>query len=124
MGGLFRKWHPVKETVMPVPSPMLQLCPGCCTLDEILELEIDPKSLAPLVGCMRCSFTFPLLPGESANVTMQAMRRHDCRVSKNPEDWAGVAEAITAHIHELGLNQCQLAERSHAIWMLSPDKTD
>jgi hypothetical protein len=92
--------------------PVLQLCPGCCTLDEILNCEVDPESLAPLVGCVRCSFTFPLMPGTFADLTVEAMRRHACVASEKPENWADVAQAITERIHELGLKQRQLAERS------------
>jgi hypothetical protein len=109
---------------MNIQSPVLLLCPGCCTLDEILSCEIDPESLAPLAGCARCSFTFPLLLDEFADLTLTAMRRHDCSVSEQPENWAGVAAAITERIHELGLDQRQLAERSRAVGTRLPDAAD
>jgi hypothetical protein len=95
--------------------PVLQLCPGCCTLDEIHNCEVDPESIGPLVGCVRCSFTFPLMPGTFADLTVDAMRRHACVASEEPENWAGVAQIITERIRELGLNQSQLAERSRAV---------
>jgi hypothetical protein len=113
-----------KEPTMIATPPVLQLCPGCCTLDEILSCEVDPESVAPLVGCVRCSFTFPLLPGAFADLTAEAMHRHDCRVSETPENWTGVAEIIIDRLHELRLNQRMLAERSAVTMLLFPDAAD
>jgi hypothetical protein len=48
----------------PGNTPELMLCPGCCTLGDVLGHNDDPQALAPLAGCARCSFTFPILPGE------------------------------------------------------------
>lgn len=86
----------------------LMLCPNCCTVDDILAYDSDPKSIAPLARCERCSFTFPLLPGEFALATLRAMHRHDCRVVDPPENWAGVAQVIITCVRELDMSQDEL----------------
>jgi hypothetical protein len=86
----------------------LMLCPNCCTVDDILAYDCDPESIAPLAGCERCSFTFPLLPGEWALLTLEAMHRHDCRVADPPENWTGVAQEIITRVRELGMRQDDL----------------
>jgi hypothetical protein len=97
-----------------MPEPVenareLKLCPNCCTVNDILAYDSDPESIAPLAGCARCSFTFPLLPGEFAPVTLEAMHRHDCRVANPPENWAGVAQAIVMRVRELGMGYDDLS---------------
>ena len=73
------------------------LCPGCCTIDDIPDWTEDstgdPKLL---VGCHRCGFTFPILPGEFRGLTLRAMRNHDCRVPEGAwrGDWVALGKAI------------------------------
>jgi hypothetical protein len=104
-----------------LPEPVenareLKLCPNFCTVDDILAYDSDPESIVPLARCERCSFTFPLLPGEFSLVTLEAMHRHDCRVADPPENWAGVAQAITMRVRELGMNQCDLASAAQSCY--------
>jgi hypothetical protein len=89
----------------------LTLCPNCCTIDDILAHDSDPESIAPLAGCERCSFTFPLFPGKFALLTLEAMHMHICRVAGPEQNWTGVAEAISIRIRELGLSQDDLTRR-------------
>jgi DNA-binding transcriptional regulator YhcF (GntR family) len=93
-------------------KPELILCPCCCRIDDVLSHQGDPEALAPLAGCARCSFRFPILPGEYAELTLEAMHRHHCRVSPEADNYEGVARAIIEHVHELGLNQSLLLERA------------
>lgn len=99
---------------MPEPdgnARKLMLCPNCCTVDDILAHDFDPKSIAPLTGCKRCSFTFPLLPGKFSLITLEAMHRHDCHVADSPENWAGVSQAMIMRLCELGMSQEDLTRR-------------
>jgi hypothetical protein len=93
-------------------TPELVLCPGCCTIDDVARHHVDPQALAPLVGCARCSFTFPILPGEFADLTLEAMHRHRCHVSGGGDNYEGVAQEIIKRVNELGLNQSTLLERA------------
>jgi hypothetical protein len=73
------------------------LCPGCCTIDDIPDWTEDSTGdLRILVGCRRCGFTFPILPGEFKGLTLRAMYNHDCRVPEGAwrGDWAALGNAI------------------------------
>jgi Zn ribbon nucleic-acid-binding protein len=70
------------------------LCPSCCTLDEIPDWpESDADELAPVVGCRRCGFSFPNLPGEFKGLTLHAIHNHRCEGADHG-NWAGVGDAI------------------------------
>ena len=74
------------------------LCPGCCTLDDIPDWTA--KDLKSVVGCRRCGFSFPALPGEFKPVTLTAMRNHRREGPRNG-NWKAVGEAIIAQIGNL-----------------------
>jgi hypothetical protein len=78
------------------------LCPGCCTLDDIPDWTA--KDLKVVVGCHRCGFSFPALPGEFKPMTLTAMRNHCCEGPDNG-NWKAVGEAIIAQIGNLGDGQ-------------------
>jgi len=55
------------------------LCPGCCALDDIPDWpDRDASQLKIVVGCYRCGFSFPVLPGEFKPLTLTAMHNHAC----------------------------------------------
>jgi hypothetical protein len=99
----------------PSDAPTAVLCPGCCTIDDILAFEYDPAGPSPKAACARCAFAFPLLPGEAAQATLDAMRRHDCRTPGEPENWAAVGKVIIRLMREDGISQGELAERLHKV---------
>lgn len=98
----------------PDNAPELVLCPGCCTAEDISARPCDPQAAIPLAGCRRCSFTFPILPAEYAELTVEAMHRHHCSVSRDPENYEGVAQVIIGRVQALGLNQATFLERARA----------
>jgi hypothetical protein len=102
----------------PPGAPTLVLCPGCCTIDDILAFEYDPAGPSPQAACARCAFAFPLFPSEAAQATLDAMRRHDCRMPGEPENWTAVGKEIIRLMREQGISQGELAERLHK---LGPD---
>lgn len=76
------------------------LCPGCCTLAGIPDwAERDGADLKIVIGCHRCGFTFPVLPGEFKSLTLEAMHNHRCA---GPErgDWDAVGRAILERLAE------------------------
>ncbi len=77
------------------------LCPGCCTLQDIPDWpDHDAADLKTVIGCHRCGFTFPLLPGAFKSLTLDAMHNHRC---EGPEagNWDAVGKAITEQLGEL-----------------------
>lgn len=79
------------------------LCPGCCTIDDIpdwLKHNADDGKLTIVVGCHRCGFAFPVLPGEFKSLTLEAMHNHDCQ-GPQAGNWKAVGEVIIARIGEL-----------------------
>ena len=85
------------------------LCPGCCTLADIPDWpERDPADLKIVIGCHRCGFTFPALPGEFKSLTLDAMHNHRCE-GPDAGDWDAVGKAIIARLGNLQHDPEQLA---------------
>ena len=57
----------------------------------------------------------PVLPVEYRQLTLDAMRNHECR-GVHDGNWAGIGEAIIEGIADLGLTQQELAEHLRALW--------
>jgi hypothetical protein len=75
------------------------LCPGCCTLADLPDgPQRDAASLKTAVGCHRCGFTFPALPGQFKSLTLDALHNHRCQ-GPDAGNWDAVGKAI---IEELG----------------------
>jgi hypothetical protein len=87
----------VPEPVAHVEGPgalVPVVCPACCALGDIPDWpEGDASRLRCVVGCKRCGFWFPNLPGEFKGLTLHAMRGHRCE-RPDQGDWAGLADAI------------------------------
>jgi hypothetical protein len=80
--------------------PVLLLCPGCCTIDDIPEWTPTVEMPTPLVGCNRCPpFMFPILPGSFKQLTSDAIRNHVCS-GMVQGNWPGLGQAIVDAIHE------------------------
>lgn len=92
-----------------------ELCPGCCTIDDIPPYEPSVEVITPLVECSRCGFRFPILPGEFSQLTLSAMHRHDCTLS-DEGDWSAVGVAIVNAIREHAITGADLAERLETLW--------
>jgi hypothetical protein len=78
------------------------ICPSCCTLDDIPEWpKSDAGELKLVIGCQRCGFSFPNLPGEFKELTLHALLNHRC---EGPErgNWADLGNAILAAISGQG----------------------
>lgn len=92
------------------------LCPRCCTIEDVLSCEHSPGELPPLAKCAYCSFTFPILPGEPARLTLAAMREHDCGGPDGPDGWpASVGRAIVCYMRELGMSSEDFREGFESI---------
>jgi transcriptional regulator with XRE-family HTH domain len=72
---------PVKTR--PRGAAELVLCPGCRIIDHMLAHGSDPEAIGPQASCLRCSFTFSLLPAEFVFVTLEAIHRNDCCPSRS-----------------------------------------
>lgn len=98
-------------------GPVPELCPGCCTLDDIRACDAiaGPQAFSPLVGCSRCSFTFPILPGEFMQVTLDALHNHDCHGIYRG-NWTALGQGIVEGMHENGISQHVLARRLVGQW--------
>jgi hypothetical protein len=92
-----------------------KLCPGCCAIDDIPPFESTADVFPPLVECARCGFRFPILPGEFKQLTLDSMRRHDCRLDQEG-DWPALGLAIVSGIREHAVTGADLAERFGALW--------
>ena len=97
--------------------PAAKLCPGCCAMEDIraCEATAGPRAFSPLVGCSRCAFTFPILPGEFMQVTLDAMRNHDCHGIYRG-NWPALGEGIIEGMHESGISKQALAVRLAGKW--------
>jgi hypothetical protein len=97
------------------------LCPCCCTVEDLLAFERAHEGDAPRVGgpplveCRRCGLIFPVLPVEYRQLTLDAMRNHEC-CGVYDGNWPGIGEAITEAIADLGVTQHELAERLRELW--------
>jgi hypothetical protein len=96
-------------------EPIALLCPGCCTLDAIPKYTPSLEVLAPLVGCRRCGFLFPILPAEFKQVTLDALHNHECR-GRYRGNWPELGQAIAEAVQELKISPDQLAERLEGLW--------
>jgi len=96
-------------------EPVAVLCPGCCTLDDIPRYTPSLEVLAPLVGCTRCGFLFPILPADFKQVTLDALRNHQC-CGRYRGNWPELGQAITEAIYEQKISPDQLAERLEGLW--------
>jgi hypothetical protein len=96
------------------PGPLL-LCPGCCTIDEIPEWMPTVEVLTPMVACSRCPFMFPVLPGDFRQLTLDALRNHECK-GMHQGDWPELGQAIVDAIHEQGISTQEFAARLEATW--------
>jgi hypothetical protein len=105
---------------LPGFSPLM-LCPCCCTLEDLHAFEHAHEADAPrvggppLAGCKRCGFIFPALPVEYRQLTLDAMRNHECR-GVHDGNWPELGEAITQAIADLGVTQHELAEHLRGLW--------
>lgn len=93
----------------------LLLCPGCCTIGDIPEWTPTPQVLTPLVACRRCPFTFPVLPGDFRQLTLDALRNHECK-GAHQGNWPGLGQAIVEAIHEQGISTSEFASRLEGTW--------
>jgi hypothetical protein len=96
-------------------EPVAVLCPGCCTLDDIPQYTPSLEVLAPLVGCKRCGFMFPILPAEFKQVTLDALHNHECW-GRNQGNWPELGQAIAEAVHELRISPRELEERLEGLW--------
>jgi Zn ribbon nucleic-acid-binding protein len=78
---------------------MPMLCPGCCTLDDIPDWDAD--DFHPVIGCHRCGFHFPNLPGQFKEITLHAMHDHHCEAPEKG-DWPALGKAILDAMTEMG----------------------
>jgi hypothetical protein len=115
-----------KHTPAPEPSeaiqnnrrnvdPVLLLCPGCCTTDDIPPWTPTIEMPAPLAGCKRFTFMFPILPGDYARLTSDAIRNHACSGAAQG-NWPGLGQAIIDAIHEGAIGPSELAARLDTAW--------
>lgn len=94
---------------------LANLCPGCCTLDDIPEFTPSAEVLTPLVECTRCDFRFPVLPAGFKQFTLDALHHHDCS-GDWAGDWQAVGQGIVDAIRESVITGADLAERFNAMW--------
>jgi Zn ribbon nucleic-acid-binding protein len=92
-----------------------ELCPGCCTIDDIPEFTPSAEVLTPLVECARCGFRFPILPDGFKQFTLDSLHNHDCSGGE-AGDWQAVGQAIVDSIRESAITGADLAERFEALW--------
>jgi hypothetical protein len=97
-----------------ITEPLL-LCPGCCTISDIPEWVPTPEVLTPLVACSRCPFTFPVLPGDFRQLTLDAMHNHQCGAMYQG-NWPELGQAIVEAIHEKGISRDEFAARLEGTW--------
>ena len=96
----------------PLDVPARMLCPSCCTIDDILAIEQATVAGAlPQVACARCAFTFPVLPPEGADLTLIAMREHDCLIPGERGNWDAVGKEINGQMRLKGFSQGELSRR-------------
>ena len=96
-------------------DPVLLLCPGCCTIKDIPPWTPTIEEPTPLVGCARCTFMFPILPGNFRQLTCDAIRNHACSGIAQG-DWQGLGQAIVDAIHEGAIGPGELTARLDAVW--------
>jgi hypothetical protein len=96
-------------------AELLPLCPGCCTIGDIPEWTPTPEVLTPLVACKRCLFTFPVLPGDFRQLTLDAMRNHECQ-GVHQGNWPELGQAIVGAIHDQGISTSEFAARLEDTW--------
>lgn len=93
-------------------APSLVLCPCCCTIGDILSFKYDPEGEASQAKCARCSFTFPVLPPEAAELTLAAMHEHDCLLpAEQRGNWDAVGKEINQQMRLKGISQAELGRR-------------
>jgi hypothetical protein len=97
-----------------ITEPLL-LCPGCCVIDDIPEWVPTAKVLTPLVACNRCPFTFPILPGDFRQLTLDAMHNHQC-IGMYQGNWPELGQAIVGAIHDKGISADEFAARLEGTW--------
>jgi hypothetical protein len=96
----------------PLDVPIRILCPCCCTIDDILAIKPPPAAGAlSQAVCARCAFTFPVLPPEVADLTLTAMREHDCLVPGERGNWDAVGREINGQVRLKGFSQEDLSRR-------------
>ena len=95
-------------------GPLL-LCPGCCSIDNIPEWMPTAEVLTPMVACSRCPFMFPVLPGDFRQLTLDALRNHECK-GVHQGNWPDLGQAIADAIHEQGISTEEFAARLEDAW--------
>ena len=97
------------------------LCPGCCTIDDIPDWpKRNAEDLKIIIGCHRCGFAFPVLPGEFKGLTLHALHNHRCA---GPDDgnWEAVGEAIISRLAELHQDPEKFGAFLKAAWQQPRD---
>jgi hypothetical protein len=68
-----------------------------------------------MVACSRFPFMFPVLPGDFRQLTLDALRHHECK-GVYQGDWPELGQAIVDAIHEQGISTQEFAARLEATW--------